>query len=328
MNESAKYDVVVIGGGLAGLSAALVLGRSRRRTLVIDAGQPRNAPSSGVHGYFSRDGILPKDLLHIGREELAHYPDVEVRPVRAESATGQVSGFEVALADGSVVQARKLLLATGVSDELPDKPGFYELWGDGVYHCPYCHGWEVRDRPLAVLGSGEDAIAQLEFIRNWSRDIVLLTDGSAGLDERAKQRLGALGVPVLEKPISHLEGSRGNENLERIVFEDGTSLEREGLFCSPPQRQRSGIAASLGCQIDTSGAGDIIRIDPISGETSVPGVYAIGDASYSLSGAQSAIMAVASGSSSGFLAAEALVEEDTEAEIERVHHQPGMPTPQ
>jgi thioredoxin reductase len=184
----------------------------------------------------------------------------------------------------------------------------------------------MRDRPLAVVNSGEDAIAQVEFIRNWSRDIVLLTDGPAGLDERAQQRLRALGVPVLEKPISHLEGSRGDENLERIVFEDGTLLERGGIFCSPPQHQRSGIAASLGCQIDTSGAGDIVKIDPITGETSVPGVYAAGDMSYSLSGAQSAIMAVASGSSAGFLATHALVDEDTEAELERARHEPDTPT--
>ncbi len=317
MDESAAYDVVVIGGGPAGLSAALVLGRSRRRTLVLDTGQPRNAPSSGVHGFFSRDGMLPGDLLRIGREDLRRYPDIELREMRADSATGRDGDFSVGLADGSRVRARKLLLAAGVTDELPAQPGFHELWGRGVYHCAYCHGWEMRDRPLAVLGDGEDAVSMVEFIRNWSRDIVLLTGGPSGLDNAMRQRLWVLGVPIRETPLSRLEGDPGNEQGVRIVFADGTSLEREGLFCSPPQRQRSEIAATMGCQIDTSGAGDIIRIDPITGETSVPGVYAAGDMSYSLSGSQSAIMAAASGSSAGFLITHALVAEDTGAELER-----------
>ncbi|MGH3147377.1 MAG: NAD(P)/FAD-dependent oxidoreductase [Rubrobacter sp.] len=150
-----RYDVVVVGGGSAGLSAALVLGRSRRRTLVVDAGEPRNAPSSGLHGFLSRDGIPPQELLKIGREQLKLYPSVEVRSARVTAVSGENGDFEVILDNRAVVRARKLLLATGVVDELPDKPGFEELWGRGVYHCPYCHGWEVRDRPLAVLSSGE-----------------------------------------------------------------------------------------------------------------------------------------------------------------------------
>src|SRR4028118_2335641 len=152
-----RYDVVVVGGGSAGLGAALVLGRSRRRTLVLDAGEPRNAPSSGVHGFFSRDGILPKELLRIGREQLEPYPSVEMRSARATGASGENGDFEVTLNDRALVRSRKLLLATGVVDELPDKPGFKELWGRGVYHCPYCHGWEVRDRPLAGLNSSAGA---------------------------------------------------------------------------------------------------------------------------------------------------------------------------
>src|ERR687889_709994 len=168
-----RYDVVVVGGGSAGLSAALILGRSRRQTLVVDAGEPRNAPSSGVHGFFSRDGISPEELLEIGREQLEPYPSVEVRSARVSGTSGVNGDFEVILDDGSVVRARKLLLATGVVDELPDKPGFEELWGSGVYHCPYCHGWEVRDRPLAVLNPGGEAAERAAFIRNWSRDLAL-----------------------------------------------------------------------------------------------------------------------------------------------------------
>jgi thioredoxin reductase len=176
------------------LSAALVLGRSRRRTLVLDAGEARNAPSSGVHGFFSRDGIPPETLLQIAREQLGTYPGVEMRSARAAGARGRDGDFEVILDDGSVVRTRKLLLATGVVDELPEKPGFEELWGRGVYHCPYCHGWEVRDRPLAVLNSSEGAAEHAALIRNWSRDLVLLTDGPAGLSAEGRRTLLALDV--------------------------------------------------------------------------------------------------------------------------------------
>jgi thioredoxin reductase len=204
-----RYDVVVVGGGSAGLSAALVLGRSRRRTLLLDAGEPRNAPSSGVHGFFSRDGIPPQELLKIGREQLEPYPSVEVRSARVTGTSGENGDFEVILDDGAVVRSRKLLLATGVVDELPDKPGFKEFWGRGVYHCPYCHGWEVRDRPLAVLTPGEGAAERAAFIRNWSRDLVLLTDGPANLNEEGRRTLRALDIPVGEERISHLEGEPG-----------------------------------------------------------------------------------------------------------------------
>src|SRR5215210_3644775 len=201
-----EYHVVVVGGSSAGLSAALVLGRSRRRTLVLDASEPRNAPSAGVHGFFSRDGIPPEELLRIGREQLQPYPSVEVRSARVSGTSGENGDFEVILDDGAVVRARKLLLATGVVDELPDKPGFKEFWGRGVYHCPYCHGWEVRDRPLAVLNSGEGAADRAAFIRNWSRDLVLLTDGPANLNEQGRRTLRALDIPVREERISYLEG--------------------------------------------------------------------------------------------------------------------------
>ncbi len=160
VEDTDRYEVVVVGGGSAGLSTALVLGRSLRRTLVLDTGEPRNAPSSGVHSFFTRDGIRPEELLEIGREQLEPYPSVELRRARAVGAQGEDGDFELALDDGSSVRARKMVLASGVVDELPETPGFRELWGRGVYHCPYCHGWEVRDTPLAVLNSTERAAQQ------------------------------------------------------------------------------------------------------------------------------------------------------------------------
>jgi thioredoxin reductase len=313
-------DVVVIGAGAAGLSAALVLGRSRRRVLILDGGEPRNAPSSGAHGFFTRDGLPPEELLRIGREQLAPYESVEYKQAKATVAGGANGAFEVVLEDGTTVSARRLVLATGVADELPDRPGFSELWGRGVYHCPYCHGWEVRDRPLAVLNSGEGAAERALFIRNWSRDLVLLTDGPAGLDEKGWRRLRALGVSVREERISRLEGDPGREpgaagrGLERIVFDDGSTLAREGLFYVPPQSQRSALAEALGCELERVAYALVVKNDPTTRETTVPGVYAAGDVT-GTGPLQSVPLAAASGAAAAYFANHALASEDVEAEL-------------
>ena len=310
-----RYDVVVVGGGSAGLCAALVLGRSRRRTLVLDAGEPRNAPSSGVHGFFSRDGIPPQELIKTGREQLEPYPSVEVRSARVTGTRGENGDFEVVLDDGVLVRSRKLLLTTGVVDELPDKPGFKELWGRGVYHCPYCHGWEVRDRPLAVLNSSEGAAERAAFIRNWSRDLVLLTDGPANLNEEGRRKLRALDVPVREERISHLEGDPDGATggLRSIHFEDGSSLAREGLFYVPPQRQGSELARMLGCEIVAMGQAPAgVKSDPTTRETTVAGVYVAGDAGNAV---QSALLAAASGANAAFFVNHSLVADEVAAAI-------------
>ncbi|MGI8910720.1 MAG: NAD(P)/FAD-dependent oxidoreductase [Rubrobacteraceae bacterium] len=324
MDGTSRYDVVVIGGGTAGLSAALVLGRSRRRVLVLDGGEPRNAPASGVHGFFSRDGILPEELLRIGREQLEPYGGVEYRAVGATEVSGSDGSFGVTLEDGDEVLARKLVLATGIVDELPETPGFRELWGRGVYHCPYCHGWEIRDRPLAVLNSGEIAAEHTLLIRNWSRDLILLTDGPAGLEEEDLQRLRALGVGVNEKGIARLEGRNdGSEGLSRVVFEDGSTLAREGLFYGPPQRQRSGFAEALGCEVVAMGsAAEVVKADPMTWETSVPGVYAAGDAGSPPSPLQSVVLAAASGANAAAFLNKALCGEDAEAEASSIALRP------
>jgi len=310
-----RYDVVVVGGGSAGLSAALVFGRSRRRTLLLDAGEPRNAPSSGVHGFFSRDGIPPQELLKIGREQLEPYPSVEARSARVTGTSGGNGDFEVILDNGEVVRSRKLLLATGVIDELPDKPGFKEFWGRGVYHCPYCHGWEVRDRPLAVLTPGEGAAERAAFIRNWSRDLVLLTDGPANLNEEGRRTLRALDIPVGEERISHLEGDPGGAagGLRRIHFEGGSSLDREGLFYVPPQRQGSELAQMLGCEIVAMGQAPAgVKGDPTTRETTVAGVYVAGDAGNAV---QSALLAGASGANAAFFVNHSLVADEVAAAV-------------
>ena len=307
-NAEFAFDAIVVGGGPSGLSAALVLGRSRRRVLVLDAGEPRNAPSSGAHGFFSRDGVKPEELLRIGREQLEPYEGVEYREDRAVGVGGSDGAFEIFLENGESLYARKLLLASGVSDELPETPGFRKFWGKGVYHCPYCHGWEVRDRPLAVLNSGEGAAEHAALVRNWSRDLVLLTDGSPGPDEEERRRLRVLGVPVEEKKISCLEGDAENRTLHRVVFEDGSSLDREGIFYGPPQRQKTGLAEMLGCEIEPEGSAPaVLKSDPLTRETTVPGLDVAGDAS---SPVQSVIFAAASGANAAYFMNHAMVAEE------------------
>ena len=310
------YDVVIVGAGSAGLSAALVLGRSRRRVLVLDGGEPRNAPSAGAHGFFTRDGVSPGELLEIGRGQLVPYDGVEHRAIRAAQVSGSDGSFGVRLEDGEDVLAGKILLATGVVDELPDRPGFRELWGRGVYHCPYCHGWEVRDRPLAVYADADDPagpVGRAVLIRNWSRDLVVLTDGPSGLDAEGREKLDALGVPLNEKRIARLEGRNvASEGLARVHFEDGTSLERAGLFYGPPQRQRSGFAESLGCEVVAMGpAAQVVKAEPMTGETSVPGVYVAGDAGTL---PQSVANAASSGANAAAFLNHTLCGEDAEAE--------------
>src|SRR5215831_5447744 len=222
------YDVIVVGGGPAGLSAALILGRSRRRVLVCDAGRPRNAASRAIHGFVTRDGMPPAEFIRVAREQLRPYDTVTIRDIEATAAECRGdSRFHVSLADGSELESRKLLIATGVADNIPDIPGFRELVGNGVFHCPYCDGWEVRDRPLAIYGRGARGLGlSLELI-GWSRDLVLCTDGPAEIDADGLDRLRRNGIAVRDDRVVRLEGA---DRLERIVFERGEPLARDALF--------------------------------------------------------------------------------------------------
>lgn len=265
-------DVIVIGAGPAGLSAALVLGRIRRRVLVIDSGKPRNAPSAASHSFFTRDGTPPAELLRIGREQLRPY-GVEVLDAEVVDAFREGDAFTVVLGDGpdgSRRSARRLLLATGVVDALPDIEGLQDLWGRGVFHCAYCHGWEVRDRPLAVRANGDSAAEIVALVRCLSQDVVLCTDGPADLGGD-RQLLDRNGVPIREERIVRVEGRDGH--LERIVFADGSALPRHALFLPTLPRQHSDLAERLGCELSDFG---FVQVNA-DGLTTTPGVYAAGD---------------------------------------------------
>lgn len=293
------YDAIIVGGGPAGLSAALVLGRSRRRVLVCDSGQYRNAHSKGVHGFFTRDGIEPAELRRIGREQLRPY-GVEVREIEVRQACVDGEGFRVGLADGDDLFSRKLLLATGVKDRVPDIPGTADLYGTSIHHCPYCDGWEWRDQPLAVYGRKRHGYALAIALLNWSRDVVLVTDGPAGLTARQKKDLGRLGIEVRSEKVIRLEGQRGM--LEHIVFENGVVLDRRALFFSTGQDPCCDLAEKFGCIFDKG----TVRTG-LKGDTNVPGLFVVGDASHDV---QFAIVAAAEGAKAAVAIHEALRQEE------------------
>jgi thioredoxin reductase len=293
--------VIIVGAGPAGLSAALVLGRSRRRVLVIDAGRPRNAASHEMHGFLSRDCIDPAELRTIGREQLKRYPNVDFCRDTVTHACAGGDHFEVQLAEGASLRSRKLLFATGVVDELPTVEGMAELYGRSAFHCPYCDGWEVRDQPLAVYGQQDKGVGLAKTLLSWSNDIILCTDGSADFSSADRKSLKRLGIQVRSEKIARVVGDAGR--LRAIVFDDGTELPRHAIFFNTGQHQHSELPSLLGCAVDKKESVFVTK----SCETTVPGVYLAGDASRDV---QLAIVAAAEGATAAFSINKALLEED------------------
>jgi thioredoxin reductase len=295
-------DVIVVGAGPAGLSAALMLGRCRRSVLIFDAGKPRNAASHGLHGYLTRDGILPRDFLATAREELRQYESVQLRDaVVTDAACTSHSRFAVTIDSGERFESRKLLIATGVVDNLPQIDGFRELYGRSVFHCPYCDGWEVRDRPIAIYGRGERGFGVALELTAWSRDLVLCTDGPSELDEEQRRRLKENGIALREACIARLEGNDGT--LTHVVFDDGTRIERSALFFSTGQYQRSDLLDRLGCEFNDKGT---VRTGKYE-TTHLPGLFVCGDASRAV---QWVIVAAAEGAEAAFAINTDLLKED------------------
>jgi thioredoxin reductase len=270
------WDCIVVGGGAAGLSAALVLGRARRAALVVDAGAPSNLSAEGVGGLLGHDGRPPAELYEIGRREIAAYPSVVLRPGRVARGAREGDLFALELADGTTERARRVLLATGMDYRPPDLPGLAPLWGRSVFHCPFCHGWEARDQPLAVLGGGPDGPHRALLLRNWTDDLVLLTDGPASLEPAEAARLEAAGVSVDERRVTGVEGVDGG--LTAVLFAEGPPLPRTGMMVAAPLHQRSALARELGVAAGPEGPVlvDALQTGPM-GQTAVAGVFAAGD---------------------------------------------------
>lgn len=267
------YDVIIAGGGPAGLQAALILGGARRRVLLCDTGEPRNASARTMRGFLSRDGHDPAELRRAAREELERYDTVELRAQAVVNAQRAEDGFVVTLQDGSEQLTRRIILATGVVDKLPAIDGLAELWGRSVFNCPFCDGWECRDTPLAVIGAGAAGAWYALHLTGWSRDLVLCTNAAPDeIADEDRQRLAAVGIAVRDEPILSVEALK-EANGVRIVFADGAALERRAIFTRPPTRQRSDLAAQLACNALEDGS---IEVNDF-GQTSVQGVYAAGD---------------------------------------------------
>ncbi|MGW0247781.1 NAD(P)/FAD-dependent oxidoreductase [Nocardia goodfellowii] len=304
MNET--YDVVIVGGGAAGLSAALVLTRSRRRVAVVRGGPPRNAPAEHMHGFLSRDGMPPAELLSTGAAEVAGYGgeliDDEVIGAEKDTVTG---GFTVELASGRTLRARRVLIATGLRDELPQVPGVRERWGLDVLHCPYCHGYEVRDQPIAVLG-GTDSGARARAVHvallvpQWSADVILFAHGLE-LSEQDRARLDARGVRVVEGEVSRLVV---DGKLRGVELADGRAIPRAAIFVTPAFVPNAMLLRELGCDFDENGWVITDRF----GRTSVPGVSAAGNV---VDPSAQVIVAAGAGSAAAVMLNGDLVEEDT-----------------
>jgi thioredoxin reductase len=271
MTMSAQhFDVVVVGGGPAGQSAALVLGRMRRRVLVLDTESPANAVSNAMHGFLSRDGAPPAEVRRVAREQLRAYETVEYRRLAARAARRRpAGGFEVDLEDGTEVAARRLLLAHGMRYGLPGLEGVAEAWGRHVFHCPYCHGWEVRDRAIAVYGGGHRAVHQALLLRSLSDDVVLLTDGGPDLPAEQRQHLAAAGVERVDGRVERIAEDGGRL---RIVLTGRAPLARHALFIQPELALASDLAASLGAALTEVGS---VETDA-AGQTSARDLYAAG----------------------------------------------------
>jgi len=274
------YDVVVVGGGAAGLSAALTLGRSRRSVLVIDAGAPRNAPAGHIHNYLAREGATPGDLLADGRAEVTGYGgQVVTGDVTSAEPGDDGVGFRVTMADGSSVAASRLLVTTGLVDELPDVAGLAQQWGGDVLHCPYCHGWEVRDQALGILGTGPFAAHQALLFRQWSADITLFLHTAPALTDEQWDQLAARGIRVVDGEVTALETTDGR--LSGVRLRSGELFARQAVVVAPRFTARANVLASLGLQptpmeMDGHVIGSYIAADP-TGATAVPGVWVAGN---------------------------------------------------
>jgi thioredoxin reductase len=264
------FDVVVIGGGAAGLSGALVLSRARRSVLVVDGGAPRNAPAAHMHGFLSRDGMPPAQLLAIGRNEVTGYGGTVLAGIVTDVAPSGTAGFRVALANGDRFSTRRLLIATGLRDELPDIPGLRERWGRDVLHCPYCHGYEVRDQKLAVIGRSPDAVHYAQIIRQWSDDVTLVIPANA-LTDLSRSQLAARNINVVEGDVTQVRAD--NDSLSGLEVANRRFVPCTAAFVPPRLVPNNTLVMALGCTINEDGW----VTTATNGHTGVPGVWVAGN---------------------------------------------------
>ncbi|WP_373353550.1 NAD(P)/FAD-dependent oxidoreductase [Pseudoroseicyclus sp. CXY001] len=294
-----QADVLIIGGSFAGLSAAMPLLRARRRVTIIDAGERRNRFAAQAHGVIALDGLPPGEIAARARADVSAYPTLSWVEGRAEAIEAGPAGFTATLADGTTQSGARLILATGVTDELPDIPGLAPLWGARVFHCPYCHGYELGGRPVAVLATGPASLHQAQLIRDWG-PVTLIANGALPLDADTRAALAARDITIEETPLAQVAPSGATDIMLRLA--DGRALTFAGLFTAPPQRPSSDFAARLGCEMIAGPTGPLVRTDAMQA-TSHRHVFACGDAA----GPQSLPFAIGTGTMAGTAAHRSLL---------------------
>ena len=285
MENQAKFDAVIIGGSYAGLSAAMTLGRAIRQVLVLDSGKPCNQQTPHSHNFLTQDGSTPAAIAVQAKAQVMAYPTIQFGSEAAVETRGEDNHFTVTTATGQVVEARKLLFATGVRDLLPALPGFAESWGISTIHCPYCHGYEYRDQPTGILMNGDMAFEQARLIYNWTKQLTIYTNGPSSLQPEHRQRLAALQVNVVEAPIQRL--AHNNGYLTHLELADGRAVPLNTLYARPAFEQHCALPLTLGCTQTEAGH---IAVDAFQ-KTSVPGIYAAGDATTIMRAVSAAVAA-------------------------------------
>ncbi|MFC8410023.1 NAD(P)/FAD-dependent oxidoreductase [Arthrobacter sp. NPDC057259] len=310
--ENTRCDVVIVGGGAAGLSAATTLARALRSVVVIDSGAPRNAPAAGVHGFLSRDGIRPGELLAAGRREVLSYGGTMIDG-EAVSARRTPDGFDVTTGDGRRISGRRLLVTTGLTDELPPIEGLREQWGKGVVHCPYCHGWEIRGQRIGVLGTGPLSMHQALLFRQWSPEITLFLNDTVEPTDEEWEKLAARSITVVDGAVASVDAADGV--LRGVTLRSGHAFDVQAVAVASRLEARSHLLESLGLvpQPHPSGAGRFVAVDPMGGATAVRGVYAAGNVSNPMA---QVVTAAADGVMSGARINADLIDEETRWAVE------------
>ncbi|MCE7070687.1 NAD(P)/FAD-dependent oxidoreductase [Dyadobacter sp. CY327] len=298
--ENTDFEVIIIGGSYAGLSAAMSLGRSLRKTLVIDSGKPCNVQTPHSHNFLTQDGRTPEDIALLGKEQVANYPTVQFHDGLAETGRKTENGFEIATENGDTFTAKKLIFATGLKDQMPDIAGYAECWGISVIHCPYCHGYEVKNEKTGILANGDAGFEYAKLISNWTKDLTIFTNGASELTPEQTEKISTRNIRIVDKPIASLIHKNGL--LEKIVFKDQSEEPITAIYSRPAFKQHSAIPEQLGCALTETG---LLKLETYQ-QTSVPGIYAAGDNSHM---ARSVALAVSAGSMAGALINRELIEE-------------------
>jgi thioredoxin reductase len=298
--EVSAFEVIVIGGSFAGLSAAIQLARARRRILLLDGGKPRNRFAPASHGFLGQDGKPPHEIMTVARQQVLRYPTVRFEAAEVTAAQKEQDQFIVRFGTGKTAKAKRLILATGVQDILPEIPGVKELWGKSIAHCPYCHGYEVAEQRLAVLHSGPNSIHQAVLLRDWSEEVTLLTNGAV-LTADEQEQLRTRGVKIEVGRVVRLRHK--DSRLESVEFAEGGSRPLDALFLTPRYTLASPLAMQLGCEIEEGKFGPVIKTDTLK-ETTVPGVFAAGDAARTM---HNATWASADGVTAGAFSHQSLI---------------------